>query len=99
MDPRGIASELLLETLSDDAKCVLGGCFGMLGIPGRSTLTYQMGESRPTRRMQAALDELVEAGALNREIINDRGGATYTVQLNCSDFAKWMRRHGDAKCR
>ncbi|HLH95036.1 MAG TPA: hypothetical protein VKW08_07950 [Xanthobacteraceae bacterium] len=89
----GISSDLLMKSLSDDAKVVLGALFGRLGIPGQSQLTYQMVRSRPTVRMQQALDELVKSGALTRNPFNASGGVTYTVQINCTDFAKWFGRN------
>lgn len=92
MDTRGIASELLMETLSDDAKVILGTFFGPLGIPGRSKLTYRMKEVRPTHRAQKALDELVHAGAMKSNAIQ-AGGVEYVVQINCTDFGQWVGRN------
>lgn len=66
MNSTGISSELLMKSLSDDAKVLLGGYFGIFGMPGKSTLTFGMKKSRPTKRAQVALDELVKAGALSR---------------------------------
>lgn len=87
----GISSAILMKTLSDDAKIMLGGYFGVLGIPGKSSLQFGMQKSRPTERAQAALDELVESGALTRESLGQ--GVKYVVQINCSDFGKWAGRN------
>jgi hypothetical protein len=88
----GISSDLLMKSLSDDAKCILGGCFGVLGIPGKSKLTFGMKESRPTARAQSALDELVSAKAVSRSDLQG-GSVEYLVQINCSDFGRWIRRN------
>lgn len=89
MSELGISSNLLMKSLSDDAKVLLGGYFGMLGIAGKSSLQFAMRESRPTARAQTALDELVEAGALARERLSGNG-VKYIVQINCGDFGKWL---------
>jgi hypothetical protein len=91
VDPRGISTKLLMKSLSDDSKIVLGGFFGVLGMPGKSKLAFGMKEVRPTARLQAALDELVEAGALSR--VQQGIGAEYTVQINCSEFGRWAGRN------
>lgn len=92
MRGNGINTVEMLKTLSDDAKILLGGCFGILGIPGKTTLTFGMKESRPTARAKAALDECVLAGALSQRSLTG-GGVEYLVQVNCSDFGKWVRRN------
>jgi hypothetical protein len=89
---QGISSQALMKSLSDDAKALLGGYFGTLGMPGKSTLKFGMKESRPTKRAQVALDELVEAGALSRRDF-ETGAVEYLVQINCSDFGKWIGRN------
>jgi len=93
----GISTKLLMKSLSDDAKCILGGVFGVMGIPGKSQLAFGMVESRPTARAQAALDELVTAGAMTRDS-SPGGRVEYLVQINCSGFGKWIRR-SDSKCK
>lgn len=89
---QGISSRALMKSLSDDAKVLLGGYFGILGMPGKSTLKFGMKESRPTKRAQIALDELVKAGALSRRDI-ETGAVEYLVQINCADFGKWIGRN------
>jgi hypothetical protein len=92
MMDHGINTFEMLKTLSDDAKIILGGCFGVMGIPGKSTLTFQMKESRPTARAKAALDDCVRAGALSQRSLVG-GGVEYLVQVNCSGFGKWAQRN------
>lgn len=62
-----------LPELSDDAMVALGSLFAF----GPTELSFQMRESRPSDRMQAALDELVTKGVLFRESINRCGGVRY----------------------
>lgn len=92
MKSQGINTAEMLKTLSDDAKILLGGCFGVLGIPGKTTLTFGMKESKPTTRAKAALDECVLAGALSQRSLTG-GGVEYLVQVNCSGFGKWVLRN------
>lgn len=87
----GVSASSMMKTLSDDAKILLGGVFGVLGIPGKSKLSFGMEKSKPTERAQTALDELVKAGALSREVEGRK--VEYTVQLNCSEFGKWVRKN------
>lgn len=79
-DPRQAETDDARE-MSFDAKVVAGACFGIL----MKTLVFQMRESRPTARTQAALDELVRRGDLTREIINGRGGVKYTATRQFAD--------------
>jgi hypothetical protein len=51
------------DTLSETATLVLGSTFGWGAI-----LTFHMQESVPSPEMQAALDELVQAGKMVREM-------------------------------
>ncbi len=88
----GISSDGLMKTLSDDAKTVLGCCYGVFATPGRSRIAFGMKKSRPTARVQAALDELAEAGAVAR-VPDPEGGVEYVVQIDCSDFGRWARRN------
>lgn len=88
----GINSDVLMKMLSDDAKIMLGGYFGVLGKPYKSSLQFGMQESRPTERAQTALDELVVAGALTRERLG-QSGVKYVVQINCGDFGRWAARN------
>jgi hypothetical protein len=89
----GSADNNLMETLSDTAKAV-ASMFGMMtAIKGE--LVFHMRESRPSQPMQAGLDELVKAGAIKCESINQAGGVRYVPQLNLSDFTKWLGRNID----
>jgi hypothetical protein len=88
---KGISTDEMMKSLSDDAKIILGGYFGY-GIAGTTTLVFGMKESRPTARAQAALDQLVKAGALNRRDLQD-GAMEYTQQVNCSEFGRWFGRN------
>jgi len=92
MNPNGICTKDLMKSLSDDAKVILGCYFGYLGMPGKSTLGFGMKQSKPTQRAQNALDELVEAGAMTRTGMLG-GGVVYTIQVNCSEFARWADRN------
>lgn len=76
--------------LSDDAKAVAGGLFGM---GGRTKVTFQMVESRPTARTQAALDELVAVGLVTKEDGPNLGGVTYTGSLGCRRYFRWIMWH------
>lgn len=82
----------LLQTLSDDAKAVLGGHFGALGMPDETTLEMTMRKSRPTERMARALEELTSAGALARRDLPE-GGIEYTLKIEPAVFGKWLRRN------
>jgi hypothetical protein len=92
MTGNGISSDDLMKALSDDAKVVLGCCFGPLSVPGRSTFGFGMKKSRPTARVQVAFDELVAAGAVKRTD-DGEGGVDYVVQIACDDFARWAKRN------
>lgn len=85
----GISTDDLMRMLSDDAKACAGSCFGNMR-PGEGHMTFHMIESRPSPRMQSALDELVAAGLLKAEPFNKYGGVKYTVQANLNDYWKWM---------
>lgn len=96
----GVSTDHMMRFLSDDAKVVAGGCFGVMGIPGKSEMTFHMRQSKPSPRMQAALNELVAAGAMTCRPFNQFGGITYTVAVNMSDFAKWLHKNiNRADCR
>ncbi len=51
-----------MSELSDQARIVLGSVFGWGAV-----LTYHMVESVPSPEMDAALEELVQAGKITRE--------------------------------
>lgn len=83
------------DKLSDDAKAILGGLFGMGLLTG---VTFQLVESKPTARAQAALDECVRIGALTltkgEKRVDGSCSATYkatfqaSVYLPCASKAK-----------
>ena len=66
-----------MAVLSADALYFAGTMFNMM-VPGEGTLIFRMKESRPTARSQAALDELVAAGAISVAPFNQFGGLVYT---------------------
>lgn len=88
----GISADDLVKSLSNDAKVILGGYFGVLGMPGKSKLVFGMKVVRPTDRAEIALSELVKAGALSRKELPN-GGVEYVVQLNCEPFGRWLDRN------
>lgn len=90
----GISAAVAMDMLSDDAKAVAGSVFGTMR-PGHGTLTFRMIESRPTARMQAALDELEAAGLVECKPINQVGGKEYRVLANLNDFFVWMMNNID----
>lgn len=63
-------------TLSRDAKAVLGSVFSFAGCE----LSFQLIKSRPTARMQAALDELVAANAVTRSYGVERADGSRAVK-------------------
>ena len=78
----------LLE-VSDDAKAIMGGIFGL----GLTDLSFSMGKSKPSPRAQAALDELVEAQAVFKESINQAGGMNYKPLIDAKPYAAWFRKN------
>jgi hypothetical protein len=87
----GISTEHMMRLLSDDAKAVAGGCFGMMRPGGESQLRFGMKESRPTARTQAALDEIEAMGGVLRQV-GLYGEVIYTPLVNFRDFFKWMMK-------
>lgn len=77
----------LLTKLSDDAKAVAAGHFGLMSR--KSSLTFHT-PSRITERGRAALDELVQAGVCSVEPFNRFGGLVYRPLVDCKPFARWM---------
>lgn len=89
----GVSSDDLLKRLSVRAKVAGGGCFGMMR-PGKGEMTFQMRENRPTPEMQAALDELEAAGAIQRTPLNNGyGGVRYVPLMNFHDFFVWVGKN------
>lgn len=82
-----------LSGLSDDAKAVAGGHFGLMR-PHDGTLTFQT-PGRITDRAQAALAELVQAGVCT--VRTERSGAlVYTPAIECRCFMAWLGRNPKA---
>ena len=84
----------IFSALSDDAKAVGAGWFGMME-PGRcSGLHFSMQTYRPTTRSQAALDELEKAGLVDRH--PGAGGAISYVPLHSMrPLLAWMWERQD----
>ena len=79
--------------LSLDAKCVLGSVFSFPGCE----LSFQLIESRPTARMQAALDELVAANIVARNYGYERADGSRAVKYKACIPTEPYRRFG-SKC-
>ena len=77
-----------LQTLSDDAKAIAGGHFGLLMQPGKGSLTFST-PHRLTARAKDALVELTEAGVCKHEVLAD-GAWRYSPLINCGCFARWL---------
>lgn len=67
----------MARLISSDAMFLGGSLFGLMQ-PGKGQLTFKMIESRPSKRTQDALDELVKAGLVSVEPFNRHGGFVYT---------------------
>ena len=84
------------ENLSMDAKGLLGSVWGMR--MGNPDLTFQMVKSRPSARCQAALDELVSAGAVGKTLLPKRADGTHGVSYKANwpgdDFRRYAK-HAD----
>jgi hypothetical protein len=76
------------ESLSFDAKCVLGAWFGM---GGKTVVTLHLREAKPSPRARAGLDELVKKGVLSKEPFNQFGGEVYKPIIEgVSSYMKWL---------
>jgi hypothetical protein len=83
-------AEQELDGLSDDAKACAGGWFGMMK-PGESGgLTFKMAQSRPTARAQAALDELLAAGVIEKADVYRSPAVTYRPVVDTGPFMRWL---------
>lgn len=83
------------DNLSVDAKAVLGSLFSMT-----DTLNFQLVKGRPTARMQAALDELVKAHAVECQPMPQRAdgsrGVTYKRLIkDWRPFRKFVKEAGE----
>lgn len=72
---------------SDDARAVLGAWFG---FGGKTKLELMLRENKPAPRTQAALDELVAAGALSVEPFNQFGGLVYRPLIDTLPYFSWL---------
>lgn len=93
----GTVEKLNMERLSDDAKVIASCWFGNMRVGGQSDLTLHLRESRPAPRTQAALDELVDRGAISVEPFNRYGGIVYRPLVDCFDALLWFARLSDAE--
>ncbi len=76
------------DRLSDDAKCILGGWFGM----GLTEMRFALRAGRPTVRAQAAIDECVAAGILWREPHGEKGFRLKPLR-DCKPFEGWLKKN------
>ena len=67
----------MAKLICSDAMFLVGFLF-VLMQPEKGQVTFKMNESRPSKRTQDALDELVEAGMVSVEPFNHYGGFVYT---------------------
>lgn len=85
----------ITASLSNDAKALMGTVFAMCGGP---TLQFQMIESRPSKRCQAALDELVVAKIIVKDNLPTRAdgscGVSYKACWPGEDFKRFAK-HGN----
>jgi len=83
-----------IDALSDDAKAVAGAWFSMME-PGRCTgLNFAMIEYRPSDRSQAALDELLSAGLVDKTVTK-AGAVNYVPLISFRPLLAWMHQHED----
>jgi hypothetical protein len=84
-----------MESLSDDARAVLGAWFGMAHFR-KFSLDFGMVKYKPSDRAQAGLDELVNAGFIERSDLNKFGGVQY-ILLREFNRAEAIKAAGQAK--
>jgi hypothetical protein len=95
-DPKdllALAERLNMDGLSDDAKAIAGCWFGKMKVGGESALTLMLRELKPAPRTQAALDELVNRGAISVEPFNRFGGLVYKPLVDCHDAFVWFMKN------
>lgn len=92
-----MTEKLNMDALSDDAKVIASCWFGNMRVGGQSELTLHLRESRPAPRTQAALDELVNRGAVSVEPYNRYGGVVYRPLVDCFDAFVWFAKLSDAE--
>lgn len=76
------------DRLSDDAKVLMGGWFGL----GLTEVSFAMVEGRPTIRTQIAIDELVAAKLVSREPFKVLGFRLKPL-VDAAPYAKWLKRN------
>lgn len=79
----------LIANLSDDAKG-LAACLWSLPIGAKTVLGFGMQQSRPTARVQVALDELGAAGFVERKS-RPGGGCEYKPAADMSAFRRFTK--------
>lgn len=90
----GFAEKLDLDALSDDAKAIAGVWFARM-TPKSDGVTLQMRQLKPSLRTQAALDELVERGAISVAPFNRFGGLVYKPLVDCWSAFTWFATEAD----
>lgn len=82
-----------LDSVSDDAKGILGAWFSLFGKA--STLNLHMRENVPHPRTEAALAELVEKRIISVEPLNGYGGLKYRALKDCHPALAWLHANAD----
>lgn len=90
-----MSEELNMDGLSNDAKAIAGCWFANMKVDGRSALTLHLRELKPAPRTQAALDELVNRGAISCEPFNRFGGLVYKPLVNCRAAFRWFMENAE----
>jgi hypothetical protein len=82
----------IAKGLSDASKAVAGAWFGLMR-PGKSEVTFQLREARPSDEAQAGLNDLVEHGIISVEPFNRYGGLVYRPLVDCHCFFVWLGKN------
>ncbi|QAY80439.1 hypothetical protein ETR14_27760 (plasmid) [Sphingosinicella sp. BN140058] len=77
---------MTLDGLGDDAILIAGSTFALA-----TKLHLGLRESKPSDRLQAALDELVAKDILSVEPFNDFGGLVYRTQASTRLAQQWVQ--------
>lgn len=85
-----MSEKLNMGGLSNDAKAIAGCWFANMKVGGEGALTLHLRELKPAPRTQAALDELVNWGAISCEPFNRYGGLVYKPLVDCFDAFVWF---------